>query len=82
MELHSLPVCRFPTIYLARAGRKDEPLRYEVRRRWRFWLGRNRALALTSCLCFQGPRELRDFLKFLRRELGRSLRIDGSKDEL
>ncbi|TWW65922.1 Protein disulfide-isomerase A3, partial [Takifugu flavidus] len=48
----------FPTIYLARAGRKDEPIRYE------------------------GGRELRDFLKFLRREVGRSLIVDGSKDEL
>uniref|UniRef100_H3CG96 Protein disulfide-isomerase n=1 Tax=Tetraodon nigroviridis TaxID=99883 RepID=H3CG96_TETNG len=48
----------FPTIYLARAGRKDEPVRYE------------------------GSRELRDLLRFLRRELGRSLTVDGSKDEL
>ncbi|KAM9339739.1 protein disulfide isomerase family A, member 8 [Symphorus nematophorus] len=48
----------FPTIYFAKVGRKDEPIRYE------------------------GGRELKDFLKFLKREASHSLPLGGSKDEL
>ncbi|KAK1876112.1 Protein disulfide-isomerase A3 [Dissostichus eleginoides] len=48
----------YPTIYLARAGRKDEPIRYE------------------------GGRELRDFLKFLKSESTHRLRVGGAKVEL
>ncbi|XP_061520516.1 protein disulfide-isomerase A3-like isoform X1 [Phycodurus eques] len=44
----SYDVRGYPTIYLAPAGRKDEPVRYE------------------------GGRELLDFLRFLRRQAGRS----------
>ncbi|KAJ4922208.1 hypothetical protein JOQ06_016614, partial [Pogonophryne albipinna] len=48
----------YPTIYLARAGRKDEPIRYE------------------------GGRELRDFLKFLKSESTHRLRVVAAKVEL
>ncbi|KAK5884166.1 hypothetical protein CesoFtcFv8_020423 [Champsocephalus esox] len=48
----------YPTIYLARAGRKDEPIRYE------------------------GGRELRDFLKFLKSESTHRLRVGAAKVEL
>ncbi|KAM9838750.1 protein disulfide isomerase family A, member 8 [Aulostomus maculatus] len=48
----------YPTIYLAPAGKKDEPRRY------------------------QGGRELRDFLNFLRQEAGHSPLLGKSKDDL
>ncbi|XP_047461887.1 protein disulfide isomerase family A, member 8 [Mugil cephalus] len=48
----------FPTIYLAPAGRKDQPIRYE------------------------GGREVRDFLNFLKREASHRQKLGGSKDEL
>uniref|UniRef100_A0A3P9IAE1 Protein disulfide-isomerase n=2 Tax=Oryzias latipes TaxID=8090 RepID=A0A3P9IAE1_ORYLA len=48
----------YPTIYLAPAGRKDNPIRY------------------------QGPRELKEFLNFLKRESSHKLVSSGSRDEL
>lgn len=37
---------------------------------------------MTSPMCFQGTRELKDFLRFLKREASHSLMLSGFKDEL
>uniref|UniRef100_A0A8C2DZ52 Protein disulfide-isomerase n=1 Tax=Cyprinus carpio TaxID=7962 RepID=A0A8C2DZ52_CYPCA len=54
----SLFFCRFPTIYFAAAGRKDEPKRYE------------------------GAREVKDFINFLKLEASKPLVLNGVKEEL
>ena len=83
-----MSVCRYPTIYFAPVGRKDEPIRYEVTlnvinnppRSYTYHLAP--VGHMMSSLSSQGGRELKDFLKFLKRESSHSLQLGGSKEEL